>query len=165
MTSRISATVEDRVKEKLDNLTHVNNSALINDLLEAYLFGGDDPMSMTTEQAALKHEKKKLQHELEEEKETLERKQNRLQEVLDDLKELEEKGRPEDLVESFETLNRVNGSLDVSNPAVQTHAGKRGMDPEKFLGEFREWREEEGHADHPSTRLKSTTVQETTADD
>lgn len=155
MTSRLSVTVDDEVKDEIETRPNLNVSGLVNELLSEYLFGQDQ----TTEATVLEHEAEKLKDELDDLAETRSEKQERLEELQQKKQELEEQGRPDDLVRSFEIIldnyRRNPGSVTADNPAVQNQAGENGMTAEQFLDEFDSWRAEDTRESTTSSELKS----------
>lgn len=137
---RKTVSVDKDVHNELTSRQHLNASSIVNELLRQYLFQGE------SQDAALHMRKKDLEREIEntrQEMSHLESKLERLQDEKEEVKDMLRSRRREGEEEIQTFADKVAagefmGELEPDNPAIQTHAQKANMTPERFIKEVEE---------------------------
>lgn len=134
----LSVRVDEATKRQLDTEEHVNTSALIRDLLNAYLLRGDAVevgLERRIEAERKKLERLRLQKgQIDTDIEAQEHEIESLEQVLSNRR----KSTPEEVIEFSEGVNSgrfTRSQLDAENAALKNWASKAGLPPERFISE------------------------------
>lgn len=135
---RISATIDETLKEQLDNRESINKSQLIETLLREYLANGESTtvaLKVRREELRRKKDNKEIQKQtIENEIESLE---NQIDELTKKIEERRQEGLEgvDELVEQIESGELNPEYVDETNPIIKTKASKAGVPPQRYAKE------------------------------
>jgi predicted nucleic acid-binding Zn-ribbon protein len=136
---RRSFSIDQEIKRELERRNDINASGVVNKFLHEFLFDSE----ASHEEAAIEMMLKDVNHQIETKEEELDRLHSRREDLEERLDEIRSSGVSEDLEEAFETVENIyedrSNMWGKTNPAVETQAGKVGLDPATFVKRFEEW--------------------------
>lgn len=136
---RISATVEQELKEQLDSRTEINKSQLIETLLREYLCHGESTtvaLKVRREKLRTKQQNKKIQ------KQTIENEIESIQDQIDELtKKIEERRQQglegvDEIAEKVKNEDMMREYINPTNPVIKEKASRAGVPPQRFVQEI-----------------------------
>jgi len=138
---RISATIDEDLKEQLDSREEINKSQLIETLLREYLAHGESTtvaLKVRREQLRNKKQSKKIRKQtIASEIESID---DQIEEITKKIQERQKQGLEgvSELVEKVKNGEMNPEFIDSSNPIVREKASKAGVPPERFAKEVQE---------------------------
>jgi len=136
--SRISATLDQTLKDQLDNKTSINKSQLIETLLREYLAHGESTtvaLKVRREELRRQRDNKELQKQtIENEIESLEKQIGELTQKIKERREAGLEGVSE-IVEKVKD-DEINADfIDKTNPLIKDKASQVGVPPQRYAQE------------------------------
>jgi len=136
--SRISATLDQTLKDQLDNKTSINKSQLIETLLREYLAHGESTtvaLKVRREELRRQRDNKELQKQtIENEIESLEKQIGELTQKIKERREAGLEGVSE-IVEKVKD-DEINADfIDKTNPLIKDQASQAGVPPQRYAQE------------------------------
>lgn len=136
---RISATVEPELKDRLDALTEINVSKLIESLLKEYLAQGESTtvaLHLLRDDLRRKRDNKQLEKRLTENE--IQSLDEQIEEVTAKIRERREAGLEGtgDIVAKVKAGELSATKLDEKNPIIRDYAGDAGVPPERYADEL-----------------------------
>lgn len=138
---RISASVDETLKEQLDAKENINKSALINSLLREYLAHGESTsVALKIRREELRKEKQNAElrkQSIENEIESLE---NKIEELTDKIQQRRSDALKgiDDIVEKVENEEMTTNFINENNPLIKQKASEAGVPPREFAQEVME---------------------------
>lgn len=135
---RITATVDESIKARLDNKTEINTSQLVNQLLTKYVAEGEtSTVALQLLRSDLQDEIKELETERELLNDRIQSKENDLEKVNAKIKERRSAGYDgiDEIVAKVENGMMNPAYIDEQNPIIQENASKAGVSPSQYVQE------------------------------